>query len=130
MHQAINYTFIEVVNECWAGGSESFICRPSVIPTVGSLLCCWVAVGGCPNFKRFLSPPHTPAGFGLERSLMLMIKWDLGFLGGLFLFNWLFIYLFIFKQQMCLNKILKMKKKAKPLFVHCSSKLLRSRVIV
>lgn len=38
-----------------------------------------IGVGGYPNFTRFLSPPHTPAGLGLERSLILMIKWDLGF---------------------------------------------------
>lgn len=38
-----------------------------------------IVVGGFPNFRRFLSLPHTPAGLGLERSLMLMIKWDLGF---------------------------------------------------
>lgn len=59
-------------------------------------LCVGIVVGRCPNFRRFLSPPpHTPAGFGLERSLMLMIKWDLGFFGGLF-FVQLVIYLFIY----------------------------------
>lgn len=80
----------------WAGGSGSCICRASSHQWGAPCVVGIVVEGGFPNFRRFLSPPHTPAGFGIERSLMLMIKWDLGFSSWPF-----FVQLVIYLLKIC-----------------------------